>query len=634
MDEEKDLNSNNQDDVNSNDTSDNNDIPLDEQNSSGTDGDSDSGGAGNGYGQIASSNKQAFSDAIKDPNRLQNQQERLRQAKLNEANPYKMNRGHEDEDRSIDSDTGSANFREKNVIDKAKDKIDTLGAHAGVVAEGINKGKAAAYLASDPIEAGKELAKEELEQMKKAAAKKILLAIGGFISAHAGIIFLVALGALIIISMESSDGGIGSNAGSGECGFTISSTSLTKDEYKAKLEAFAQKNSKAKIFAQNAESIYNLAVSSNINPELVIVRAHVEGYSPGAVKNNYWGMGCTNEGGYAACITYDSFMSGVKGFVDNISKYSSLSEMMSKYAYIGKRWDKGSSSSGGCYYFEYIKDYYADTPEAQRAKQRAAAACAAGGTGIATNKYDQEAYATYQVNKNMAGAREKIFGLTDKNSVCSGDNIVVSEDVNEIIKLSDAEAWKAITGLNHKPRVGEISRSQMSSRMVTIEVPYRTWADSNDKVIGKVGKYNVTKKFQKITVNKAVAPVFKAFFTDVFNHAPNFVIRTWDGCYVFRANTSDSSSFSAHAFGVACDINAGSKGNGYGQRAYTSWAQVQRNVSGKGQYEAVYKGSDVMKIAHKYTITNGSDWSSSHDAMHFSFIGDKTREFSKSLQNK
>ena len=43
-------------------------------------------------------------------------------------------------------------------------------------------------------------------------------------------------------------------------------------------------------------TIYDIATKNGINPEMVIIRAESEGYSPGASKNNYWGMGCTNTG--------------------------------------------------------------------------------------------------------------------------------------------------------------------------------------------------------------------------------------------------------------------------------------------------------------------------------------------------
>ena len=64
----------------------------------------------------------------------------------------------------------------------------------------------------------------------------------------------------------------------------------------------------------NIGVVYDTSKSANVNPELVIARAMAEGNSPGVSKHNYWGMGCTNTGGLAACITYSSLQAGIKGF--------------------------------------------------------------------------------------------------------------------------------------------------------------------------------------------------------------------------------------------------------------------------------------------------------------------------------
>lgn len=476
-------------------------------------------------------------------------------------------------------------------------------------------------------EAIKQMAKDKVATYAKIKMMALLSSIGCLPLLLA--IFVVII--IIVIIGGDSDASSSSIVNNGECGFTISSTSLTKQEYKQKIEEYAKTHSKATVFAENANSIYDLAVSSNINPELVIIRAAVEGYSPGASKNNYWGLGCYNNAGEIACITYNSFFDGVKGYLNNISKYSSLVEMMESYAYIGDYWVKGSSANGGCYYFNNIKDYYDTSAEAQKSKQRAEKTCTAGGSSsVKTTEYDQAAYARWQVNGNMASMRTTIFGLTDQNSACisSGE---VTKSIAELINLSDADAWKEITGeYTSKPSVSQMTQSKMNKRVTTITVPYRTWAKSGDKVIGTVGGYKVTKKEQKLTVNKAVAELFEAFFTDVYNEATNFVIRSWDGCYVYRTSRS-SSNLSAHAFGVACDINADTPGNGFGEKPYKTWSSVEKNVSGKSKYEVVYTESKVMQIAHKYTITNGVDWNNPNDAMHFSFIGDKTREQSKKI---
>lgn len=443
-------------------------------------------------------------------------------------------------------------------------------------------------------------------------------------------IFILFIAVFLVLGMFSSDdssGGIGSSYGSGECGFTISSTSLSKEEYINKLVEYSKKDSKAKVFAENAGNIYDLALSSNINPELVMIRAVVEGYDPGASKNNYWGLGCYNGKGTSACISYGTFMKGVKGYIDNISKYSSLIDMMSKYAYIGDKWVKGDSANGGCYYFKYIKDYYANTPEAQRSMLRAKSACNAGGTGIKTTKHDQDAYARWQVDANMSGVRETIFGLTDKNSVCSGGEI--SASAAEIIKLSQADAWKLLIGTSSSSRRPYVSKDVISKRTTTIEIPYRAWKSGK----GKNPRTDTEKKHMKITVNKALADLWLAFFTDVYNEATDFVIdKSQTGCYNYRAVTSGS-SLSAHAYGVACDVNWSVTQNGYKYTSLNkkSWSSLPES---RNKYQIIYKGSKVMEIAHRYTLINGSDWNSPNDSMHFSFIGDWTRSQAQACQGK
>lgn len=98
----------------------------------------------------------------------------------------------------------------------------------------------------------------------------------------------------------------------------------------------------------NAGTVYDVSKESNVNALLVIARAIVEGNSPGASKNNYWGIECTNGGGTSACLYYKSLEDGVRGFAQTVSKYNNLAEMQSKYAYIGKNcYNPGSSSVGG-----------------------------------------------------------------------------------------------------------------------------------------------------------------------------------------------------------------------------------------------------------------------------------------------
>lgn len=81
---------------------------------------------------------------------------------------------------------------------------------------------------------------------------------------------------------------------------SISSTSLSKDQFVSKLESYYGNSSASytTLFKENAGSIYDLAVNNGINPELIVVRASLEGYSPASQGYssyyNYWGIRCYN----------------------------------------------------------------------------------------------------------------------------------------------------------------------------------------------------------------------------------------------------------------------------------------------------------------------------------------------------
>jgi len=159
-----------------------------------------------------------------------------------------------------------------------------------------------------------------------------------------------------------------------------------------------------------AETIYDIAVGKGLNPEIVVARSLIEGYSPGT-GYNYFGYSCYNTGGLAACKTFTSFSSAMETFFNNISQYDSLESMMSRYAYIGDYWYTGTHWDwGGCAYAEHIY------PDALPDRVREACAHEDGYCSIndtkncePTTEADQEAYARWQVSK-MAHVRNKIFG--------------------------------------------------------------------------------------------------------------------------------------------------------------------------------------------------------------------------------
>ena len=202
--------------------------------------------------------------------------------------------------------------------------------------------------------------------------------------------------------------------------FSMHSTSLTKEEFVNGLKDYCSRtgcSGSMAFFAQNGETIYDVSMANGLNPEFTVVRAINEGFSPGSSRNNYWGIGCTNTGGLAACKSYGSFSAGIKGLatLGIVQKYDSALEVFTKghYAYIGSNWyNPGSSSSGGCYYFPYIKEYYTDTGRIPTVENACAAGrTCSGGSCIPTNDADQEAYGYYQI-RTMTKSRYNIWGLS------------------------------------------------------------------------------------------------------------------------------------------------------------------------------------------------------------------------------
>lgn len=350
---------------------------------------------GNGYNP-ASSNREAFQRGLDTSynDRIARNKANVAQARARSNEITKKNEDGEQQD--------------KNFIDKTKDKANLLKAKKSLLSSQIDSARSKAFQLMHPVEAAKMVAKKKL--------KTLLISL--VISAWPlFLIFLIILG----VAANDYSGGSGSSDGSSsihsgvkESGFTISATSLSKEEYKSKLVEFSKTNPNFQIFADNAYDIYEYCLSKNVNPELVAVRAYVEGAGKTTGTYNYWGMGCANEGGLQACFNYSSFEEGYTDFVNNISQYNSLADMMSKYAYIGKYWyNPGDSGTGGCYYAPYIY-----TPEnmpirVSNACSSSAPACSVGNKAncVETTDEDQTAYANWQVEKNMADARLKIFGL-------------------------------------------------------------------------------------------------------------------------------------------------------------------------------------------------------------------------------
>ncbi len=213
--------------------------------------------------------------------------------------------------------------------------------------------------------------------------------------------------------------------------FSIKFTTLSRDEFIAKIKNhFANKSgSYATEFINHAGDIYDISVQNDINPEVLVTRAEVEGYSPGDAYN-YYGMGCTNTGHGKDCKRYSSFVEGVRAFVDNISQYNTLADMMGRYAYLGDNWyNPGSWSQGGCAYFPYIKQYMSDTRVSQVTNYCSSSKTCYGSSCALTTDEDKYAYKLYQVHDKMIPYRQNIFNLSSEECKANetGSNYIGTE---------------------------------------------------------------------------------------------------------------------------------------------------------------------------------------------------------------
>ena len=258
----------------------------------------------------------------------------------------------------------------------------------------------------------------------------------------------VVLFLILIFAALFSDNDSSSTSSSSSCGgVSLVSTSLSRNEFIQKLEEYAMNSnsSKAKEFANHAGTIYDIAKKNNFNPELIPIRAYIEGYSPGGSTYNYYGIGCTNGSSLSACTSYSSFDNGVLGYIQTVQKYEvdNLLDVYYKkhYAFIGKYWfNPGGSGSGGCYYFPYIKKYMSSSRASTVEKACDKNNTCSGSSCVSTNDEDQLAYSKYQIEAT-ANARKTIFGL-ETNYNCddtSNSNESSSTNANGVSGADVAE---------------------------------------------------------------------------------------------------------------------------------------------------------------------------------------------------
>ncbi len=210
--------------------------------------------------------------------------------------------------------------------------------------------------------------------------------------------------------------------------FSLTNTTLSKNEFVSRVQNYSDSRSGWKLFQENAGLIYDMGVENNVNPEIIMVRGLLEGFSPGGSTYNYFGIACYNESP-GSCSRYASFEKGILAFIEVLQKYKSFTQFSGRYAYLGNYWfNPGSDGSGGCAYANDIYPDGLDSYVADACSPSRRNLCVAGETGtkvgcVPTRQEDKDAYALFQ-GKNMIELREKIFGISDS---CYGSCVLYSQ---------------------------------------------------------------------------------------------------------------------------------------------------------------------------------------------------------------
>lgn len=219
--------------------------------------------------------------------------------------------------------------------------------------------------------------------------------------------------------------------------------------------------------------------------------------------------------------------------------------------------------------------------------------------------------------KDLNKINEKIQDIKDNYN----DQIEGSALNDEMLELSDEEVWSTLTNgvLDSRPEEmnptnASETQEAVSQKITTIEVKVRGWKgdtglEREDKIV-------------KIEVNEELADMWKGFFNDIYEEAPDFVISELGGYRLDSTSGGQVGAKSGHNYGAAIDINATQ--NYYNKQPLEKeeWEALPET---RGKYEEIYKGSKVSEIADRYTLSWGGDWINLKDNMHISYISDYTR---------
>lgn len=221
--------------------------------------------------------------------------------------------------------------------------------------------------------------------------------------------------------------------------FSLTSTSLSKQEFISKMEAYCASSgirSFCTNFADHAEEVYDVSIDAGVNPELVVVTAGTEQlWEKCGGLYNFWGIGIPNGAGCSAGPQLTSLAAGIREYAATLAEYQeggslasaiesrnkereeagcdaaghgppgTLAGMQSVYSWIGDyRYNPGDSGLGGCYYLNIM---YGENYCSTVSSCTSYSSCP---SSSATTVCEQNDYTAYQLQKQLE-FRNAIFGL-------------------------------------------------------------------------------------------------------------------------------------------------------------------------------------------------------------------------------
>lgn len=221
--------------------------------------------------------------------------------------------------------------------------------------------------------------------------------------------------------------------------FSLTSTSLSKQEFISKMEAYCTNSGNSDFctnFSSHAAEVYDVSLDSGVNPELVVVTAGTEqGWRKCGGLYNFWGIGIPNGAGCSSGPQLTSLAAGIREYASTLAEYQpggshassieqrnqereeagcddaghgppgSLAGMQSVYSWIGDyRFSPGSWGMGGCVYLDIIYGSgYCST-------QSVCTNYSSCPSSSATTVCEQNDYTAWQLQEKLE-LRNAIFGL-------------------------------------------------------------------------------------------------------------------------------------------------------------------------------------------------------------------------------